>query len=327
MNLSEIGYLIVNFGGPRSLKEVRPFLKALLTDRDVIRSKLPFFLHDFVFSRVAKKRAERIAKDYQLIGGKSPIFEDTEEVAKLLSEDLKAPVLTFHRYLPDTHADSLTKIEQLDVKEVRVFPMFPQFCFATTGSIARFFDWHLSKKVIEKVRWIKSYSDHPAYLSAFKEAIDLFLKEKNLQEEEVAFLFSAHGVPKSFIQSGDPYEKECLNSYMGMTSLFPKAISKLAFQSQFGKGEWLSPSTLEACHAYPYWCDGRKKVIIIPLTFTSDHLETLYEIEEQYLPPLRDQGLEAFRCPALNRNPLWIKAISQIFRDSPLENNSSLIRK
>ena len=134
--------LLVNFGGPRSLDEISPFLTALLTDRDVIDSKLPNFLHHLLFSRIAKKRAIQVKEDYAKIGGRSPIFEDTEKLAELLATSTGQPIFTFHRYLPSTHAASVTSIEA-SKGPIKVFPLFPQFSYATTGSIARWFSHHL----------------------------------------------------------------------------------------------------------------------------------------------------------------------------------------
>src|ERR1700722_1160069 len=103
--------LIVNFGGPRTLDEVESFLIALLTDEDVIRTKLPLFLQRPLFKRVAKKRAEKIKEDYLHIGGKSPIFEDTEAAAAEARRITKSALVTFHRYLPETHSEFLKKVE------------------------------------------------------------------------------------------------------------------------------------------------------------------------------------------------------------------------
>jgi ferrochelatase len=152
--------IIVNFGGPRDLNEVYPFLKELLTDRDVIRTRLPKILNTLLFTRVAKKRAKKVCLDYEEIGGKSPIFDDTEALAHLLKDKFEGPVLTFHRYLTATHQDFLTQVENLKVDRIRLFPLFPQFTYATTGSAARFFEKHLSKKTVAKFRWVKSYPTH-----------------------------------------------------------------------------------------------------------------------------------------------------------------------
>src|SRR5579872_6090218 len=122
--------ILVNFGGPRSLDEIPFFLEELLTDRDLIHTRWPDWAHKFLFRRVARKRSRTVCHDYETIGGKSPIFFDTERIADLLTSE-NSPVLTFHRYLPATHAESLKKISDLvqTAKEIRVLPLFPQFSY------------------------------------------------------------------------------------------------------------------------------------------------------------------------------------------------------
>ncbi len=311
--------LFVNFGGPRTLDEIEPFLIALLTDPDVIRTKMPYFFQKYLFTRVAKKRALKIAHDYAKIGGKSPIYDDTEMLAQEVRTLTGRLTFTFHRYLPATHKDSIKKIAQHN-GEILVFPLFPQFSFATTGSIARFLG-----KVPCKLRWIKSYAAHPAYLQAMHTCLRVFLEQHRLQEEEVALLFSAHGLPQEFVDTGDIYEQECKKSFHALSQCFPRAIAQLAYQSKFGPEEWLKPYTDEMC-INPAWCKERKTVVIVPLSFTSDHIETLFEIEALYLPLLREKGFLALRCPALNLRKDWVQAICQILQEKHLFQTSRLIR-
>lgn len=313
--------LLVNFGGPRHLEEVTPFLEALLCDRDMIQTRMPTFLHNYLFRRIARKRAPKVREDYQTIGDRSPIYSDTEALAQSLSEKLGVPVLTFHRYLPATHAPSLERIGR--VTSLKVLPLFPQFCYATTGSIARF----LSHLPPQKLRWIKSYAAHPAFVKAYQKRISDFLREKNLDESKTFLLFSAHGVPQSFIDAGDLYEAECRLSFQAVMQAFPKALGKLCYQSKFGKGEWLRPYTDATCEQILTCHEGRKNIVLIPISFTSDHIETLFEIEKLYLPILQKQGLQAYRCPALNREPYWIDAMVEIVQETNLCNTQMLFRR
>jgi protoporphyrin/coproporphyrin ferrochelatase len=323
-----IAYVLVNFGGPRDLSEIEEFLTELLTDQEVIRTAFPAFLHRFLFSRVAKKRSKKIAPDYASIGGKSPIFEDTEEIARRVGKILGKEVITFHRYLPKTHRSFLEKIKSLpEVDEIRVFPMFPQFSYATTGSIALWLSKHLCPKILDKLQWIKSYPGHPAYIGAMASCLDDFLQDQGLQEEETVLLCSAHGLPQRYICTGDIYQKECLLSFKLLKERFPRAIALLSYQSQFGKEEWIRPYTIDICQQIDHWAQGRKNIAIVPLSFTSDHIETLYEIEELYLSALRHSGRNAFRCPALNLRRDWLEAIAELFQKTEGISNSLLIRK
>ncbi len=319
--------LIVNFGGPRDLTEIREFLTALLTDQDVIRTSFPPFIHRWIFQRVAKKRAEKIKVDYEMIGGGSPIYKDTETLAATLRQQIAGPIITFHRYLPKTHAAFVKEIEQyVDAEEIRVFPMFPQFSYATTGSIARWFSEHLSKEIVNKMRWIKSYPADLGYVTSFQACIRNFLNENALEEEKTILLFSAHGLPQKFITTGDVYQKECEQSFENIAKAFPKALCKLTYQSKFGRGEWIRPYTNESCEEIGDWGNGYSTVVFIPLSFTSDHIETLFEVEKLYLPICRDKGLIALRAPALNQSPDWIEAIRSILEEGDCVENRELVR-
>ncbi len=320
----KIAYIIANFGGPRDLNEIKPFLTELLTDRDVIRTRLPLWLQTIIFKRVAKKRAKSIAKDYQLIGGKSPIFADTEAIAKKLPLD--GPVIPFHRYLPATHAEFKKRLANIPCDEIRCFPMFPQFTYGTTGSIARWFQENLPKETVVKMRWVKSYASDPGFVSIYQKLIREYMEGHNLKEEESILLFSAHGVPQTFVSEGDIYLDECEYSYELVKAAFPKCLPRLSFQSQFGKEAWIKPYTSEVCQEILQWNEGRKAVLFIPIAFTSDHIETLFEVEEQYMTVIREKGLEAYRVPALNQDAGWLEAISKMLNGKDFCNNQMLIR-
>ncbi len=315
----KVATLIVNFGGPRSLEEIGPFLKELLTDPDVIRPRLPSFIHRFLFSEIARKRVKKVSKDYAMIGGKSPIFEDTEALAAHVG------ALAFHRYLSETHTHFLERVRQLDADEISVFPLFPQFSYATTGSIARWFSNHLPDTLQKKLSWVPSYATHPIFVQAMQANIGEFLAEKGLKEDEVVLLFSAHGLPQAFIDTGDPYQTHCEDSFREISAGFPGVLSRLSYQSKFGRAQWITPSTSDVCSAIDEWRGERKTVVIVPLSFTSDHIETLFEIEELYLPLIEDRGLNAYRCPALNRREDWMEAIAQIIQTSVRVTNQELI--
>lgn len=319
-------YLVVNFGGPRGLAEVPEFLEALLTDQDVIRSNLPSFLHRQLFKRVARKRSKQIAEDYQLIGGKSPIYQDTEELARILEKRLDGQVITFHRYLPETHEAFIRTMRALDCDEIRVFPLFPQFTYATTGSVARWMQQHLPVSIVNKMRWVKSYAAHPAYVRAQQVAIRHYLDAQSLNDEETVLLFSAHGIPELFMETGDVYQYECEDSYHAVMKAFPKAYGRLSYQSKFGKGEWLKPYTIDVCEEVKSWIGDRKQVVFVPISFTSDHIETLFEVEEQYMSVIEREGYKAYRVPALTLNSEWIDAIQQIISEPDGSATQMLIR-
>jgi len=321
-----VQYVLVNFGGPRNLDEIEPFLKTLLRDRDVIRTKLPQVVHHVLFGRIAKRRAKKVEDDYRGIGGKSPIYEDTEKLAKVLSKKLGSEVWTFHRYLPMTHSDFFRKMKKSSASEFRFFPLFPQFSYATTGSIARMMKKRLPEETVSKIHWQRSYPDHPGFIKAHQKKIREFLNKKKLKEKDTILLFSSHGVPQTFVNSGDTYQRECEVSFRHIISAFPEADSWLSYQSKFGPGEWLRPYTVDMCETLPEWKNDRKHLIFIPLSFTSDHIETLFEIEKEYLQEAK-KHLDAYRLDALNFDETWIDAICDMLKKKPATETETLIRE
>ncbi|MFT5316793.1 MAG: ferrochelatase, partial [Chlamydiales bacterium] len=305
-------YVIANFGGPRTLNEVQSFLTELLTDRDVVRTGMPQWLHNIMFKRVAKKRTPKVSEEYKVMGGKSPIYADTEYVAEQLKTHLSAPILTFHRYLPETHGKFIRDIQTNSYDEIIIFPMFPQFTYATTGSIARWFNKHLPSQIINKIRWIKSYPAHPAFTQSYVNCIRDFLRDESLPENEVFFVFSCHGIPKKFVEQGDLYQDECENSYKEIMKSFPNSEGILAYQSKFGPGEWLKPYTIDVSKEIRKWSKDKKNIVFVPISFTSDHLETIVEIEKDYVSVVKENQLNAYRAPALNFRSEWIHGISKI---------------
>ena len=310
--------ILVDFGGPRSIPEIVSFLTELLCDQDVVRTNLPPLFHRLLFRQVAKKRAKKISHDYDKIGGRSPIYENTELLRAELQKELEGDLLAFHRYLPQTHPQFLEQIVKYD--EIRLVPMFPQFTYATTGSCAKFFANRLPQEVVRKMRWVKSYPTNGSFIQAWVDLIRPYVDERSF------LLFTFHGVPEKFIYSGDLYLDECIASYKAVMDFFPGHSSAYAFQSQFGPDVWLKPSTQEMCEKIEKWADPDQKIVIVPLSFTSDHIETLFEIEETYMPILRANHYETARVPALNLHPTWIEALKGLFHSKEWTNNHMLIR-
>lgn len=320
------GLLIVNFGGPRNLKEISPFLQSLLCDQEVLRTPFPKWLHHLIFSWVAKRRAKTIAADYQAIGGKSPIYEDTEKVARALREILPYPVCTLHRYLPTTHPIFVEQLLDSSIDEWLVFPMFPQFSYTTSGSIAKLLRKKLPRDLENKLRWIKSYPDQKAYIELFTARIKKYIQEQNILENKWFLVFSAHGLPQKYIDQGDPYQSECFASYSAIAKHFD-CPSILCYQSKFGPGEWVKPYTVDVSMNIENFAKNQKHVLFIPLAFTSDHIETLHEIEAQYMPLVTEKGYKTHRLPAFNDKQDWIKTIVALLDETKTTvTNQMLIR-
>lgn len=303
--------LLVNFGGPRLMREVRSFLRALLTDQDVLQTRFPAWLHRAIFSRIANRRACRICSEYRELGGGSPLFRDTEAIAAEIQQHFEGPILTLHRYLPDTHADLRATLMQLArrVDEIIVIPLFPQFSYTTTGSCARWLSQAMPAELLHRFRWVKSYGSDRLFVSAWQERIRDKLAQLEWEEQDTVLLFSAHGIPKRYAEAGDPYAGECERSMAAILGAFPKAVGRLCYQSQFGPEQWLQPYTSALVQTLGDQIPDRRRCLIVPHAFTTDHLETLVEIEDQYLSVLQEKGWHAHRVDCLQGNQTFVKAL------------------
>ncbi|WP_201456620.1 ferrochelatase [Chlamydia sp. 17-3921] len=312
--MSPSAYILANFGGPRNAEELEIFLTSLLTDKDVTGKILPSFLHKKFFSFIAKKRAPKVLPQYLSLNNWSPIYNDTEVLAQLLARILETPVISFHRYLPETHKKTLESLQKLNPQSIVGIPLFPHFTYAVTGSIARFFHLQVPQY---NITWISQFGSHTSFVSCMEQHIRNFLKTNQIQEQQCCFLFTAHGLPQRFIRQGDPYQKQCENSFSAISNRFSKTESFLCYQSKFGLGQWLKPSTKKLS----YELESQKHyVLIIPFGFVSDHLETLYEIDKEYVPALQSRGYKALRLPAIQSFPLWSQTLADIIKSStPLE--------
>jgi protoporphyrin/coproporphyrin ferrochelatase len=318
------GIILANFGGPRTQDEIYEFLKTLLCDQDVIQTGWLEPLHKLLFTYIAKKRTGKVTKDYAKIGGASPIYFDTLKLKEYLTKKLDVPVYDFHRYLPKTHDKFLSDVENHKGQKLLVLPLFPQFSYATTGSIARFFETHLCGRTLEKLEWIASYETHESFIKAYMKNIKNKLLEHHLDESDVCLFYSFHGVPRKFTCFNDPYQKHCQASFEALKKHFPHSDHMMAFQSKFGKGEWLKPYTSDLVEGDLQWLK-KKHVLFVPLSFTSDHIETLFEVEYEYKMVLEEKGISAFRVEAIAQDFSW--AYDIIDSSLPLVSTSMCVRK
>ena len=319
--------VLASFGGPRSLSEIQSFLTELLCDQEVVRTPLPGFLHKALFKKIAQKRVQKVRGDYQEIGGKSPIYEDIETVSKKLEEKLGLKVLVFHRYLPALHHEFIDQISHTHAEKLLIFPLFPQFSYSTSGSIAKWFKDFLPYEVVGKMSWIKSYYDQEPFTDLFTSRIKNYIQEHKINPRQLIMLFSAHGVPKKFITTGDSYQSECEKSYQKIANNFPDIQSMLVYQSKFGPGEWIRPYTIDTVNDIEKIAPNKIAVLFIPLAFTSDHIETLFEIEEEYMSVTKKKGYDTYRLPAFNTQDDWVDVIIELLDQCSQTTNSTLLRK
>ncbi len=313
--MEKTGILLLNLGGPENLKAVRPFLYNLFSDRDIIPLGPPFLQKPIAWL-ISTLRAPKTRKAYSLIGGGSPIREITLEQARLLEKELSGTcnVRTFigMRYWHPFIEESLREIRKEGIKRVVGLSLYPHFSFATTGSTEKVFLQAASEMGLT-VEMIRSWHDFPPYIRALKERISAALHGSS---GATTLLFSAHSLPVSFIERGDPYQKQIHETIdLLMEDLRQDGLTLphyLCYQSRSGPVRWLGPSTEEMLHRLAE--EGVKELLAVPISFVSDHIETLYEIDILYRDLATSLGIKLRRVPSLNSSPLFISALGDLVK-------------
>uniref|UniRef100_A0A5B6YQ25 Ferrochelatase n=1 Tax=Davidia involucrata TaxID=16924 RepID=A0A5B6YQ25_DAVIN len=306
-----IGVLLLNLGGPDTLHDVQPFLFNLFADPDIIRLPRLFrFLQRPLAQLISVLRAPKSKEGYAAIGGGSPLRKITDEQATALKMALEAKEMPVNvyvamRYWHPFTEEAVQQIKRDRITRLVVLPLYPQFSISTTGSSIRVLqsifreDEYLSRL---PVSIIQSWYQREGYIKSMTELIEKELQSFSKPEEVMVF-FSAHGVPVSYVEeAGDPYRdqmEECI--YLIMQELKARGINNdhtLAYQSRVGPVQWLKPYTDEVLVELGQ--KGVKSLLAVPVSFVSEHIETLEEIDMEYRHLALESGIENWgRVPAL----------------------------
>ncbi|KAB2019407.1 hypothetical protein ES319_D08G296900v1 [Gossypium barbadense] len=314
----KLGVLLLNLGGPETLNDVQPFLYNLFADPDIIRlPRLLRFLQRPLAKLISVLRAPKSKEGYAAIGGGSPLRKITDEQADALrmaleAKNIRANVYVGMRYWFPFTEEAIEQIKRDRITKLVVLPLYPQFSISTTGSsihvLERIFkeDAYLSRLPVSV---ILSWYQRQGYINSMADLIEKELG-KFAKPEEVMIFFSAHGVPVSYVEeAGDPYKdqmEECI--YLIMQELKARGIGNdhtLAYQSRVGPVQWLKPYTDEVLVEIGQ--KGVKSLLAVPISFVSEHIETLEEIDMEYKHLALESGIKNWgRVPALGCNSLFI---------------------
>ena len=309
------GVVLLNMGGPDSPSAVRPFLARLFSDRELIRLPAAPLTQPLFAWIVSGVRARKVKRYYEEIGGGSPIGRLTELQRAALEAALKETSGNFRVYVGMRYWYPLSKHAVLEMKDDGVaqaiaLPLYPQYCAATTGSsIKDLKGWMRWAKAAFPIKEIRSYPDHPGYVAALSEKIGETLAGTDPVRRHL--LFSAHGIPKSFVDEGDPYPSEVGRTVTAVMRMFPEVSHSISYQSRAGRAQWLGPDTLAETARLAR--EGVKTLVVVPVSFVSDHVETLHELDIRLKLAAEEAGIGTFlRVPALNDSPAFIGALKDM---------------
>ena len=317
------GIVLFNLGGPDDLASVEPFLVNLFSDREIIELPLGAALQPAFARLLAKVRGPSVRRNYALIGGGSPQLRLTLEQAAALEDRLNVgaggarsfKVCVAMRYSRPSSEDALDTLSAAGIRRIVTLSLFPHYSRATTGSSRREFDRVLHKPVWRQrgfsVTHIDRYPDDPRYLDAMTDRVrQAYDGIPPGRRERAVVLFSAHGLPQKFIDQGDPYVAHIEATRRGILERLSLANRHLlAYQSRTGPVKWLGPGTEEVLADLGR--EGVADVLVVPLSFVSDHIETLYEVDMLFADAARAAGITGYYRPeALNAHPLFIDALA-----------------
>jgi ferrochelatase len=306
----EVGVVLLNMGGPATLADIRPFLRNMFRDRAIL--PLPAPLRYAVAEGIAQLRSSRVRGQYAQIGGGSPILHITREQADVLraalaEEGVRAEVTVAMRYTPPRAREALLALPPSARARVVGLPLYPQFSFATTASSLEDLEQAAESLGLPEPLMVRSWHHEPLYLDDLADRIEEAVGQA---PEGTVVLFSAHGLPERSIRRGDPYRTQIEETVAGVLQRLGGVSWRLGFQSRVGPVQWTGPDTLDVVEELGR--EGRP-VLVVPIAFVSDHVETLYELDVQVAEHARAHGVPWYeRLPAQNATERFGRVLARV---------------
>lgn len=327
--------LLINFGGPRNPDEIEKFLWDVLSDPFIFDLPLPEFFRLKLAKFISKRRAPEVAKSYLEMGfgGGSPLVPETEKQAKALEKLLNEKTkdnwsvgIGMTAAYPNLR--DMEKSKLIPSENNILLPLFPHFSRSTTLSAANIIEQMTGINPIDKIGWIGPFYSTPLYLESSSQLIldyfqgklgEGFIKLDTKQAiedwENLTLVYSAHGIPMRLVKKGDTYVRELEDCKSKITEKLRGAGFQgkdfLSFQSRVGKGKWTEPNTIDMLKKLGK--EGHKRIAVVPISFVSDHLETLIEIGEELKEVALENGVtEYYRIPAPGIYPMFIETLFRL---------------
>ncbi|MFO7765874.1 MAG: ferrochelatase [Pelovirga sp.] len=307
--------ILLNMGGPDSLEAVRPFLYNLFSDRELIQLPAGAVLQKPFARLISYFRSKKVVENYRAIGGKSPLLEWTQKQATGIADRLGANVVpcVAMRYWHPFATEVLTQLKADGVTSATVLSMYPHYTGATTGSSVNDFKRAVAQVYPElEYRVIEQWHDWAPYLDSLANRIHEGLETfHELMRDDVQILFSAHALPQRFIDRGDPYQQQVEETVKGVMERVGNYAWSIAYQSRSGPVKWMEPGTEEEITRIA--AAGYQSLLMVPVSFVSDHIETLEEIDMEYRELAVSSGIVNFcRAPSLNDHHDFLDAMAAL---------------
>ena len=326
---NKIAILLVNFGGPDSLRSVKSFLYNLFSDPTVLNFPFGILYRKPLAWLISNMRNNASSEMYKKIGSMSPLIPITYLQAEKLQDlftknDLLVDVFIGFRYCKPFIEDALEKISSSNYERLIILPLYPQYSYTTTGSVELIVDDWLKKNDL-KIHFIKDWYKDEDYIKSYTQLINNSLSNLDLRSTEI--IFSAHSIPVFNIKNGDPYQNHITETAnLIISKLGWKKRWHIAYQSKLGPVKWLEPGTDKVIEQIAQR-NQNTNILVVPISFVCEHVETIFEIGVLYKEIANKLGIKRFvRVPALNTDKYLIQALyNQVV--NCLENNEVKIKE
>jgi len=317
-----IGIVLFQLGGPDSLDAVEPFLRNLFLDPDIIPMGPLRFLRRPLANYIAKKRSVPVRGRYAMIGRRSPIGILTERqrraLVRAVSPEVDVVAVTAMRYWKPFTSDAVEALRSAGpLDEIVLLPLYPHFSYATTLSSLK--EWRRVYGPAEgraKETTVGQFYDHPLYIQAVVQRIGSVLRQFP-DSSRIQLIFSAHGLPMSLVEKGDPYPKQIETTVRLVCEAGKQQYAGwptthlLCYQSRVGPAKWLQPPLTGTIERLGH--EGVKEMLVVPISFVTEHIETLHEINIEARTEAAKLGIHTFRMmPAVGDSPLFIAALKDL---------------
>lgn len=308
--------VLLQMGGPATLDEIEPFLRELFADKDIIR--LPRWMQPFqpgLAKLISKRRTPKVRPRYEAMGNGSPLQRITIEQATALEKELGVPVHVAMRYTKPRAREAIASLQEARAQRVLLLPLFPHYSISTTQSSLHDFARHAARtKLDAEIHYVRNWGNHPAYLELIETTCRETLAHAASQSSDVPhLLFSAHGVPERYIKEGDTYQSEVEETAARMAQRLSDAFTSVqqGYQSGIGPLKWIQPNTQKLLEILG--AKGAKRLVLSPLGFVSDHIETMYDMDTLFAEVAKKSGITSFeRVPSFNERPEFTQLLTAL---------------
>lgn len=313
----KLAVVLFNLGGPDGPQAVRPFLFNLFRDPAIIGA--PALIRYPLAALISTTREKMAKANYAIMGGGSPLLPETKKQAESLEKALatalpgvEAKCFIAMRYWHPLTGETARQVAAFAPDEVVLLPLYPQFSTTTTGSSLK--AWRKTYKGSGSETTVCCYPTDGGLVDAHARMIRETWKKAG-SPTNIRLLFSAHGLPEKVILAGDPYQKQIEATAVAVAAKLPAGIDwTVCYQSRVGPLKWIGPSTDEEIRRAG--AEG-KGVMITPIAFVSEHVETLVELDHEYAELAQEVGVAPYlRVPALGGAPEFIDGLASAVRNA-----------